>query len=708
MYKYYFSILFSLSYFLANSQNVKRCYTDEISHYYKQQNATIAQEITHTEFVIQQYIQQQIHNNSVRNTITIPVVVHVIHDGDAIGVSENISEAQILSQIEVLNKDYRKINADTVNTPGIFKSLAADIEIEFCLAQRDPNGNPTTGIIRHNFGQSNYNEIALENTVKPQTIWDRNNYLNVYTARLGGDIAGILGYSSQPGFAATTDAVVVGFQYFGTTGNIQAPFNKGRTATHEVGHWLGLFHIWGQVGGCSDDDNVSDTPVSDQPYYGCPNFPQTSCSSSDMFMNYMDYTNDACMNLFTAGQKQRMRAVLNTVRNSIQISNGCVEVPVNDLDVAIGDIIYPTANICDNPLTPVVELINVGNETITSLTIVYQLNSGILQQYQWTGNLTFTNSVYITLPAISGIEGNNDLYIQFTSPNSGNDQNVGNNQKNYSFQISTPQQNNSLPFSEGFETSPFPASGWSILNPNNDRTFELSNYGGFGNSITGILFDNFSGTSGNNPKNKIDALVTSNFDLIGISPRLSFSVAHAKRNDNLSDSLIVYASNDCGSSWIRIYGKGGSSLATAPNTNQAYVPNANEWRKEVIGLSNYAIYPSVKFKFENKSDWGNFIYLDDINLEFLPSGVNEFERIIDVTIYPNPSSNLFNIEIRTDVPDKITVQAFDLLGKLIFSEISNNTAGFQTQMNLIGESKGVYFVKIQSGNKVLTRKIVLQ
>lgn len=697
-------LLFTLH---AFSQQIQRCYTDEIRKRYETEQQ-LTNEFTRIEQLISNYTTTATVLGK-RNIVTIPVVVHVLHDGDPVGVSENISDAQILSQIAVLNTDYRKLNSDTANTPQEFKNLAADIEIEFCLAQRDPDGNATTGIVRHNFGQANYSDIFIDNTIKPQTNWNPSKYLNIYTARFGGSIANILGYSSQPGFAASVDGVAVGFQYFGTVGNVQSPFNKGRTATHEVGHWLGLLHPWGINGGCFEDDNVSDTPVSDQPYYGCPSHPKTSCSSNDMFMNYMDYVNDGCMNIFTEGQKLRMRAVLNTVRSAIQTSDGCVAPPINNLDVALTGIVYPTNNICENPVTPVVEVRNNGSETLTSFTVLYQLNGGVLQQFQWTGSLAFTNSVFVSLPAINGEVGSNSLFVSLTQPNNGNDQNLTNNEKTFSFQISNPTQAVELPFFEGFETSNLPPPGWAIQNIDNDRTFELSNYGGFGNSFNSVVFDNFTGTPGSNPKNKIDALVSPNINLNGVNPRLSFSVAYARRNNNLSDSLKVFVSTDCGLSWLNIYSKGGASLATAENTNSAFVPADSNWRREIIGLAAFAVYPSVKFKFENKSDWGNNLYIDDINLEFFPTSVNENENTFEANIFPNPATNLLNIDFRSyTLPVEVNIEISDMLGKTVYVEKTTRTSAFQKQIQLNEFSSGIYFVKLKAGAKLITKKLVVQ
>ena len=234
-------------------------------------------------------------------TITIPVIVHVLYNNAA----ENISDAQIASQIAVLNEDFGATNNDINQVPTLFAGVVGDIDIEFVLSRTIRKATSRTS-----FGTNDaikFDSQGGSNVVTPDT------HLNMWVGDIGG---GILGYAQFPGGSAATDGVVMGTDYFGTTGTATAPFDKGRTATHEVGHWLNLRHIWGD-GRCNRDDFVSDTPTSDAPNYGCPDFPTNNCRSTDMTMNYMDYTNDACMYMFSTGQKERMRALfeLNAVRD---------------------------------------------------------------------------------------------------------------------------------------------------------------------------------------------------------------------------------------------------------------------------------------------------------------------------------------------------------------------------------------------------------
>ena len=226
-------------------------------------------------------------------TISIPVYVHVIYNTS----QQNISLAQIESQIRILNEDFGKTNGDVNNTPAEFAGTVADSDISFTLA-----GVTRTETAKTSWGTNDAMKKSSMGGVDPVTP---ETHLNIWVCEIGG---GILGYAQFPGGSASTDGVVIAPQYFGDTGYVSAPFDKGRTGTHEVGHYLNLRHIWGD-GRCRQDDFVADTPTADSPNYSCPSYPSVSCKSNDMTMNYMDYTNDACMYMFTEGQKARMRAI---------------------------------------------------------------------------------------------------------------------------------------------------------------------------------------------------------------------------------------------------------------------------------------------------------------------------------------------------------------------------------------------------------------
>ncbi len=274
-------------------------------------------------------------------TVTIPVVVHVIYAND----TQNISDEQILSQIEVLNEDFRRKNADTVLTPDRFRDVAADCNIEFCLARYDPNGFETTGIVRvethiRNIGSTDHYYKTLEGG---SNIWDPSSYLNIWVCEVNDTL---LGFAYYPGLSKPEyDGVVMNYLAFGKMGTVVKPFNKGRTTTHEVAHWLGVRHPWGEEESCDDDDGIADTPLQEKPNSKCPSGVKISCDNGplgDMYMNYMDYTFDACENIFTEGQKAVMWDALHNERKSILSSRGCTGPDSNKLT-------FPDIRIYPNP-----------------------------------------------------------------------------------------------------------------------------------------------------------------------------------------------------------------------------------------------------------------------------------------------------------------------------------------------------------------------
>jgi hypothetical protein len=240
--------------------------------------------------------------------VTIPIVVHVVYASAA----ENVSDAQVQSQIVALNKDYGAKNPDRTKTPAVWAGLVSDTGVQFKLATIDPNGKPTNGITRTKTTQTSFsNNDSVKSAAKGGAdAWPSDKYLNLWVCTLGN---GLLGYAQFPGGPAATDGVVILNAGFGTTGTATSPYNLGRSATHEIGHWLNLIHIWGDTSDCTGSDFVADTPNAQNPNYGKPTFPHVSCTNGpngDMFMNYMDYVDDDTMFMFTAGQVARMHATL--------------------------------------------------------------------------------------------------------------------------------------------------------------------------------------------------------------------------------------------------------------------------------------------------------------------------------------------------------------------------------------------------------------
>ncbi len=382
------------------------------------------------ETLVQQYKSGLIPKSAA--IYTIPVVVHIIHDGDAYGTGSNITDEQIYSAINALNQDYRKMAGTLGDGDG------ADIEVEFCLAQRDPDGNASTGINRVNgCSVTDYcaegitagnGQGANEIEVKNLSRWPNQQYYNIWIVteienNNGG--SGIQGYAYFP-TTSIKDGTVCLYNAFGTEGALKSYTNRNRTLTHELGHAFRLYHTF-EGGSCSESncdeqgDRVCDTPPTTL-NSNC-NYP--ACGGTQQVENYMDYTSQTCKNMFTEGQKLRMRAAIENSRSNLIISNGCQPVSTTLADAAITEITSPTGNLCSNLVQPVISLTNVGSTNLNNATIQYR-TSGAWQNYSWTGLLGQNQSTIIQLPDYNGGWGLQTLEVKSTLPNGNSDSNNSN------------------------------------------------------------------------------------------------------------------------------------------------------------------------------------------------------------------------------------------------------------------------------------------
>ncbi len=339
-----------------HAQQVEQCATMSVYHQ-QMQNPQTAASMQQAQSAARAWLVQHPNVGHERATlvITVPVVVHVVY----ITPAQNISDQQIYSQIAILNQDYRRLNVDTINTPTVFDSIAADIGIEFCLATLDPNGNPTNGITRTSSTGGSFGAFfnPLTEDVKSNATggidpWPTNQYLNIWVCNL---FPGLLGYAQFPGGAPATDGVTITYTAFGNMGTVVAPSLFGRTASHECGHWFGLFHIWGDDTDCTTgSDSIPDTPNASSASASDCNVNLNSCSNedpywgtfdpNDMVQNYMDYSHDSCMNMFTLGQKARMMSFLFTDSSRFALFSspaGCNPAGVHDFSFDQFFQLYP-------------------------------------------------------------------------------------------------------------------------------------------------------------------------------------------------------------------------------------------------------------------------------------------------------------------------------------------------------------------------------
>ena len=609
--------------------------------------------------------------------IIIPIVFHIIHEGG----NENISDAQVYSALELLNRDMRKLNPDTVSIASEFVDIAADIDIEFRLAQLDPEGNCTKGINRI---QSNLtNEGGSE--MKELIFWPRDMYLNVWICK---DAAGAAGYTYRPGavnngWLADQDGIVMRHDYVGAIGTSSS--SSSRTLPHEVGHWLNLSHTWGGTNepavadNCFSDDGVNDTPETIG-WTSCSNDPVT-CGSLDNIQNYMEYS--YCSKMFTQGQRTRMRAAAMSGvadRNDLSTAQNLVATGVSEDPI-----------LCDADFEVNQRVVCVGDEVIfTDLT--YNGAS------EWTWTFGDGNSV-------SGEDESNPTHI-YSEPGlysitllAGNGVDDVTETKEAHIRVLGIAEKD-LPFTEGFEES-FSNEDWLISNPDNGDTFEWEQEtANFGDNC--LFLDNRNNALENNR----DQLMSTTIDASEAAEvRIEYYWAYANKFDETDDRFKVYISNDCGSSWaLKKQHRGLNDLPSRSPLNGTFVPDSDEWNYFNIIISDAdELTDNFRVMFEFEGRGGNNFYLDDINISVISVGVEEVSLVEEVKVYPVPAVNEANVAIALSAEvSQANLEVYDAHGKLIQTIFKGNLpAGEQVwRVNTSQLSSGLYFVVFSGeGNK---------
>lgn len=610
----------------------------------------------------------------------IPVVVHIVHNGEAVGVGSNISNLQIQSQIDVLNEDFGRMNADSINIPSEFKPLYANIEFEFILAKRDPINAATNGITRVQGSKTSWNINSSDNIeLKSHDYWPSEDYLNIWVAPLCCTWLGWAQFPQSdvlagldPPYNATTDGIVITYDAFGSiskdpSADLQPKFDLGRTTTHEIGHFFGLRHTWGD-GGCGIDDYVNDTPIAEDNYTGCPivGASSTSCGSQDMFMNYMDYTDDVCMNIFSIGQKDRMLIIMENSPRRLSLTQSTGLLPLDSDDLALISFISPTQGICDSQINPIFSVKNVGINFINSANISLYINDNLVATQDFILGLAINETTDLAFGPIDLTNfGDLEFKAKVNTINGTPDLSENNNTLTTTSLRAEPV----LYLLEDFSTS---NSLWTVRSNQESSALEKSQsvFYNTTNNSAAFNFYKFEPST--------DLYISPKLLLSTDSPTLFFDYAYAYRG--FEDELSVWLSTDCGNTFENLlFSAVGEELSTANSPVSFYPSSALDWQHVQINLSSYA-NQEVIFSFNGKSDGGNRILFDNIRVE------NKAYNDIALSGLVSPATNCgTQNEVIISVVNKGTTTLKDLI--LVSSLNSSSSTITYPQLNLLpGES----------------------
>ena len=684
-------------------ESVEYCRTHHVMNKLKSNPAFI--KIYDADQEILRLREEEIKNNKQKGTVyKIPVVFHILHNG---GI-ENISTAQVLDAVDVLNRDYRLLNTDASAVQSVFQGMPSDIEIEFVLATKAPNGQCFSGITRTQSalsydGSDGFDQVTAivngNNVYNGQ--WPGDEYLNIFVC---GEAGGAAGYTTNPSNwsgSAMSNGIWVLHSYVGTIGT-SGSFSS-RTLTHEVGHWLNLDHCWGgnnnpgNSSSCSDDDNVDDTPrcigvtACITTSNSCSNDAVDGYWSSDVVdnvENYMEYS--YCSKMFTAGQRSRMRAAITSSvggRSNLWKNSNLNATGANgNTTLCAASFLVDRQVVCQG-------------DSLQFIDDSYNNVSGWSWSFQ--GGTPSTSTDQNPLVKFNN-PGTYDITLSVNDP-------LGNvvSQTFYDHITVMGAPGVALPFEEGFENiSSLPTADWFIYNPDNGPGFEVVS----STAATGSKSLKLDNSSGNNLEK--DEIISSTIDLSNISSAtLTFKYAFAKRSNSNTDYLQVLASNTCGDMWAVRKNISAQQIATLNTTTANYTPGQNDW--VTVSISNFVptyMVDNFRFKIAFTNGGGNDLYIDDINITG-PLSLQENETIFDFHIFPNPTNSIANIQFNlAKSNDDVEIGIYDLVGKKIKNIYNGalNTGAQQFSIDVSNVSSGVYFVSITTPERRITKRMVIE
>lgn len=620
----------------------------------------------------------------------IPIVFHIIHDYGY----ENISDAQVLDAVRILNLDFRKNNADTTAIVPAFQGIANDAKIEFRLANIDPQGNCTNGIDR-----VASIETYIGDDGSKLNAWPRNKYLNVWVVK--NIESGAAGYAYLPGTApsAATDGIIILSTYVGSIGT--GSVSTSRALTHEIGHFLNLKHVWGNTnnpGVSCGDDSVSDTPVT-KGWTSCNLTTNDVCTNNveENVQNFMEYS--YCTRMYTTGQRTRMHNALNASagqRNSLPTASNLNATGVNNNPP---NLCAPKAD-----FTSAEKIFCCVGSSVTFTDASYNAHP---TTWSWSFPGGTPSSSNDSIPVVQ-YNTAGTYAVTLTVSNS-----AGSNTLTRTAHVmvsSTTAMYNYTQYVDGFENTANFASDYTVLNP-----------APAGNGWAIVTNAAATGTNSIKLSNTTSMLSTTDefispsidFSAIPGTPTFTFKVAQRQRATTDADRLRVYTSTNCGQTWVQRYSKSGATLATGTATSSnTWTPSSAEWRTETVNISSVANSPNVRIKFTFESGGGNSIYVDDINISGV-TGIDAPEAGIQhFSVYPNPLQDNSFVSFSLDNAQDVSLQLFDMSGRLVMDMYNGSLGAGQHQFPVQTAEKlnaGMYFVRLTTAEgRIVTQKLIAQ